>query len=71
MFIYLIEHHSEVCLEQASTCEKQPSGQDNEDDLKYDRVQGNQPSVEKDDEVQIRQASEEAEQPFMDKKVNN
>ena len=50
-----------------STCEEQPSGQDNEDDLKYNRVQGNQPSVEKDDEVQIRQASEQAEQQFTGK----
>ena len=34
-----------------STCKEQPSGQDNEDDLKHDRVQGNQPSIEKDDET--------------------
>ena len=40
------------------------SGQDNKDDLKYDRVQGNQPLVEKDDENKIRQASEQAEQLF-------
>ena len=53
-----------MCSEQVSTCEEQPSGQDNEDNLKHDRVWGNQPSVEKDDKVQIRQASGQTEQPF-------